>query len=136
MCSSDLVVVAFVCVACAIGLLVSRRAVTAAVNMIGVMIGLAVLYIANEAPFFGVVQVVVYTGAVMTLVLFVIMLVGVGGDEPVVGTGGRTGRALVGLAALGLVLIIGAVITRSVLPTPKGLADGAVATYSDRKSVV
>lgn len=122
------VVVAFVCVACAIGLLVSRRAVTAAVNMIGVMIGLAVLYVANEAPFLGVVQVVVYTGAVMTLVLFVIMLVGVGGDEPVVGTGGRTGRALVGLAALGLVLIVGAVITRTVLPTPKGLADGAVAT--------
>ena len=114
-------VVALVCVACAIGLLISRRAVTAAVNMIG----LAVLYIANEAPFLGVVQVVVYTGAVMTLVLFVVMLVGVGGDEPVVGTGGRIGRAIMITAALGLALIVGAVVTRAVLPAPKGLADAA-----------
>ncbi|MCL3776942.1 MULTISPECIES: NADH-quinone oxidoreductase subunit J [unclassified Actinomyces] len=123
-----LAVVALLCVACGLGLLVSRRAVTAAVNMIGVMIGLAILYIANEAPFLGVVQVVVYTGAVMTLVLFVVMLVGVGGDEPVVGTGGRVGRAAMVAAALGLALVVGAVVTRTVLPAPRGLADSAAAT--------
>ncbi|QPL05777.1 MULTISPECIES: NADH-quinone oxidoreductase subunit J [Actinomyces] len=121
-------VVALLCVACAIGLLVSRRAVTAAVNMIGVMIGLAILYMANEAPFLGVVQVVVYTGAVMTLVLFVVMLVGVGGDEPVVGTGGRVGRAAMVAAALGFALLVGAVVARTVFPTPRGLVDSAAAT--------
>ncbi|OLO43581.1 NADH-quinone oxidoreductase subunit J, partial [Actinomyces oris] len=76
-------VVALVTVACGIGVLTAKRAVNAAINMIGIMISLAVLYIVNESPFMGITQVVVYTGAVMTLVLFVIMLVGVGGDEPV-----------------------------------------------------
>ena len=75
-------VVSLVTVVCALGVLTARRAVSAAVNMIGIMIGLAVLYLANEASFLGMTQVVVYTGAVMTLVLFVIMLVGVGGDMP------------------------------------------------------
>ena len=69
-------VVALVTVACGIGVLTAKRAVNAAINMIGIMISLAVLYIVNESPFMGITQVVVYTGAVMTLVLFVIMLVG------------------------------------------------------------
>ena len=75
------IVVALVSVACGIGVLTAKRAVTAAINMIGIMISLAVLYIVNESPFMGITQIVVYTGAVMTLVLFVIMLVGVGGDD-------------------------------------------------------
>jgi len=77
-------VVALITVVCGLGLLTAKRAVSAAANMIGIMIGLAVLYVAGEAPFLGMTQIVVYTGAVMTLVLFVIMMVGIGGGA---GTG-------------------------------------------------
>ena len=50
------------------------------------MICLAVLYLAQDAPFLGVVQVVVYTGAVMMLFLFVLMLVGVDAGDSLVET--------------------------------------------------
>mgnify|MGYP000993979555 CR=1 FL=1 len=85
-------VVALITVVCGLGLLTAKRAVSAAANMIGIMIGLAVLYVAGEAPFLGMTQIVVYTGAVMTLVLFVIMMVGIGGDEGGGGGGGSRSR--------------------------------------------
>ena len=108
-------VVAGVTVACGFGLLTAKRAVSAAVNLIGIMIGLAVLYIAGEAPFLGITQVVVYTGAVMTLVLFVVMLVGVGGDEPV-STGSAATGWIVGLFGLGLVVALVGAVAGSVSP--------------------
>ena len=120
-------VVALVTVACGIGVLTAKRAVTAAINMIGIMISLAVLYIVNESPFMGITQVVVYTGAVMTLVLFVIMLVGVGGDGPVGAAGTVMRRPILVLLGLGLAGTLTAVVWRSALPTPVGLKDGAKA---------
>ncbi|CAL9455711.1 hypothetical protein SUDANB6_02532 [Streptomyces sp. enrichment culture] len=54
-----------------------RKAVHSALCLAGTMIILAVFYLANGAYFLGVVQIVVYTGAVMMLFLFVVMLVGV-----------------------------------------------------------
>ena len=120
-------VVALVTVACGIGVLTAKRAVNAAINMIGIMISLAVLYIVNESPFMGISQVVVYTGAVMTLVLFVIMLVGVGGDEPVGAVGTVMRRPVLILLGLGLAGALTAVVWRSALPTPAGLGDGAKA---------
>ncbi|MFJ4975730.1 NADH-quinone oxidoreductase subunit J [Streptomyces coeruleorubidus] len=54
-----------------------KRAVHSALCLAGTMIILAVFYLANGAYFLGVVQIVVYTGAIMMLFLFVVMLVGV-----------------------------------------------------------
>ena len=54
-------VVALIAVTCGLGLLTAKRAVSAAANMIGIMICLAVLYITSEAPFLGITQIVVYT---------------------------------------------------------------------------
>ncbi|MEV7382647.1 NADH-quinone oxidoreductase subunit J [Streptomyces lydicus] len=54
-----------------------KRAVHSALSLAGTMIALAVFYLANGAYFLGVVQIVVYTGAIMMLFLFVVMLVGV-----------------------------------------------------------
>src|SRR3954471_6673973 len=54
-----------------------KRAVHSALSLAGTMIILAVFYLANGAYFLGIVQVVVYTGAIMMLFLFVVMLVGV-----------------------------------------------------------
>lgn len=90
----------------ALGLVFARRAVYAAMSVVVVMVSLAVLYVAQEAPFLGVVQVIVYTGAVMMLFLFVLMLVGVDASDSFVDAlrGQRWVAALVGLG-LGAVLV-------------------------------
>jgi len=69
--------VAVITVIPSLALLFARKAVHVAMAVVLVMVGLAVAYVALEAPFLGVVQIVVYTGAVMMLFLFVLMLVGV-----------------------------------------------------------
>ncbi|WP_172119848.1 NADH-quinone oxidoreductase subunit J [Actinomyces faecalis] len=124
-------VVALVTVVCGVGLLTAKRAVSAAVNMIAIMIALAVLYVANEAPFLGITQIVVYTGAVMTLVLFVVMLVGVGGDEPVGSAGSPTTKWVIALFGLGLAVLVGSAVWRSRLPDAVGLEQGQAAAPSD-----
>ena len=60
----------------ALGVLFFKKAAYAALSMVLVMLGLSVLYFAQGAPFMGVVQVVVYTGAIMMLFLFVLMMIG------------------------------------------------------------
>ena len=64
-------------VAAALGMLLVKKAVHSALLLAWVMITLAIFYIAQDAAFLGVVQVIVYTGAVMMLFLFILMLVGV-----------------------------------------------------------
>jgi len=54
-----------------------KKTVHSALSLAGTMIVLAVFYLANGAYFLGVVQIIVYTGAIMMLFLFVVMLVGV-----------------------------------------------------------
>ncbi|MBC7269415.1 MAG: NADH-quinone oxidoreductase subunit J [Streptomyces sp.] len=61
----------------ALGTVLSKKAVHSALCLAGTMIILAVFYLANGAYFLGIVQIVVYTGAIMMLFLFVVMLVGV-----------------------------------------------------------
>jgi len=101
-------------------LIFGRRTIHIAVSVAGVMIGLAVMYIANEAMFLGIAQIVVYTGAVMMLFLFVIMLVGVDASESMSETlAGQRVWAVV--AGLGTALLIGTVLTRANLPEPAGL---------------
>jgi len=105
----------------ALGLLFSRRTVHVAVSIAGVMVGLAVLYIAQEAFFLGFVQVVVYTGAIMMLFLFVFMLVGVDSSDSLVET--LSGQRWIGvLAGLGLGTVLLSIVTRTVFPTAVGLA--------------
>ena len=72
------------------------------------MISLAVLYIAQDALFLGIVQVVVYTGAVMMLFLFVLMLIGVDSSDSLVETirGQRIAAVVVGVG-FGVLLIAG-----------------------------
>jgi NADH-quinone oxidoreductase subunit J len=68
-------------VVAAISLLVVKKAVHAALLMAWIMITLAIFYVANGAPFLGMAQVIVYTGAVMMLFLFILMLVGVDSSD-------------------------------------------------------
>ncbi|MGN0063630.1 MAG: NADH-quinone oxidoreductase subunit J [Nocardioides sp.] len=95
-------------VAAALGILFVRKAVHAALLLAFVMISLAVLYAALEAPFLFAVQIIVYTGAILMLFLFVVMLVGVDASDSVVETirGQRVLSTIVGLL-VGLVLVVG-----------------------------
>ncbi|MCU9968782.1 NADH-quinone oxidoreductase subunit J [Mobiluncus mulieris] len=72
-----LVVASGAALVCGLSVAFSRRAVHAAVYMLGMMISLAGIYFSLGAEFLGAVQIVVYTGAIMMMILFVIMLVGV-----------------------------------------------------------
>ena len=95
-----------VAVLAAIGVVAAPKAVYAAMFLATTMIVLAVFYIAQDALFLGVVQVVVYTGAVMMLFLFVLMLIGVDSSESLVETirGQRVAAIVVGVA-FGILLI-------------------------------
>ncbi len=79
-------VLAPIMVAAALGILFARKAVHAALLLAVVMIGLAVLYAVQDAPFLFAVQIIVYTGAILMLFLFVLMLVGVDASDSVVET--------------------------------------------------
>jgi NADH-quinone oxidoreductase subunit J len=108
-------------VAAALGMLFTKKAVHSALLLAWVMITLAIFYIAQGALFLGIVQVVVYTGAVMMLFLFILMLVGVDSSDSLVenirgqrptaiaaaiGLGGLMisliGRATIGTEAIGI----------------------------------
>ena len=86
-------------VAAALGILFVRKAVHAALLLAVVMISLAVLYAVQDAPFLFAVQIIVYTGAILMLFLFVLMLVGVDASDSVVETirGQRVLATVVGL---------------------------------------
>ena len=97
-----------VAVLSAIAMVAAPKAVYSAINLATVMISLAVLYIAQDALFLGIVQVVVYTGAVMMLFLFVLMLIGVDSSESLVETiRGQRYAALIAGVGFGLLLIAG-----------------------------
>ena len=68
-------------VVAAIGMLTVKKAVHSAILLAWVMVTFAIFYIAQGAAFLGIVQIVVYTGAVMMLFLFILMLVGVDSSE-------------------------------------------------------
>lgn len=92
----------------AIGVVVATKAVYSALFLAITMINLAVLYIAQDAVFLGIVQVVVYTGAVMMLFLFVLMLIGVDTSESLVETiRGQRVAAIIAGVGFGVLLIGG-----------------------------
>lgn len=92
----------------ALGVVASAKAVYSALFLASTMIMLAVFYMVQGAVFLGVVQIVVYTGAVMMLFLFVLMLVGVDSSDSLTEslTGHRIAAAVVGLG-FGLLLVGG-----------------------------
>jgi NADH-quinone oxidoreductase subunit J len=69
-------VLAGLAVLSAIGMLLSRNALYSALYLIINFISVAVMYLTLHAPFIALVQIAVYTGAIMVLFVFVIMLLG------------------------------------------------------------
>jgi len=94
-----------ICLAGALGMVFSRNAVHSALWLVQTMLCLGVFYVVQEAPFLGAVQIIVYTGAIMILFLFVLMLVGRDTSDSVVETlrGQRTAATVLGIGFAGLV---------------------------------
>ena len=84
----------------ALGMILARKPVHSALCLAAVMISLAVQYAALDAPFLFAVQIIVYTGAILMLFLFVLMLVGVDTADSLVETI-KGQRVLAVLAGLG-----------------------------------
>jgi NADH-quinone oxidoreductase subunit J len=98
-----------------LGVIISRNPVHAALSLVASLFGIAVLFIAQDAQLLAAVQVIVYTGAIVVLILFVLMLLGVDRAEDVTTepiTGQRPlavlvgGLGLVGVAAILLLPIV------------------------------
>ena len=122
-------VLAPIMVIAAIGILFVHKAVHCALLLALVMISLAILYAVQDAPFLFAVQIIVYTGAILMLFLFVLMLVGVDASDSVVETirGQRLWAVLIGvLFALTLGLGVGQAVVGGTAGLAQANAQGNV----------
>ncbi|HWC80899.1 MAG TPA: NADH-quinone oxidoreductase subunit J [Pseudonocardiaceae bacterium] len=117
----------------ALGMLFSRNAVHSALWLVLTMLSLGVMYMVQQAPFLGFVQIIVYTGAIMMLFLFVLMMVGRDSSDSVVEVlrGQRLWAGVLGVGLAGLVVGIVAnslsEVTSAGLVTPNTTNGGNVA---------
>ncbi len=109
---------ALIVLAGALGVVLSRSTVYAAMSLVATLFGVAVLFLNLQADFLAAVQVIVYAGAVVVLFLFVIMLLGVDQLDDL------RSDALVGQrwAGIGLAIVVGAGLLFAVI---KGTITGA-----------
>ncbi len=107
-----------------IGMVLARNAVHSALWLVLTMLSLGVFYIVQAGPFIGMVQIIVYTGAIMMLFLFVLMLVGRDVSDSLIETlrGQRLAAILLGLGFAGLV---GTGVYRALRHTPVAGLDQA-----------
>ncbi|MGZ3142054.1 NADH-quinone oxidoreductase subunit J [Lentzea chajnantorensis] len=107
----------------ALGMLFSRNAVHSALWLVLTMLNLGVLYMVQQAPFLGFVQIIVYTGAIMMLFLFVLMMVGRDSSDSVVEVirGQRLAATFLGIGFA--VLLVSSIARSLTAVTPVGLAE-------------
>ena len=105
-------ILAPVSLAGAIGMVLLRNAVHSALSLVATMMSLGMFYLIEQGPFLGLVQIIVYTGAIMILFLFVLMLVGRDSSDSLVETlrGQRTAAALFGI---GFALLVAMAVGRA-----------------------
>jgi NADH-quinone oxidoreductase subunit J len=113
-------ILAPIMVAAALGMVTVRKAVHSALLLAVVMVSLAMLYADQDAPFLFAVQIIVYTGAVLMLFLFVLMLVGVDSSDSLVETiRGQRAAAIVAGIVFAVLIITG--ITQTATSVVVGL---------------
>jgi len=100
-----------------LGMVLSKNAVHSALWLVTTMFSLGIFYIMEQGPFIGFVQIIVYTGAIMILFLFVLMLIGRDSSDSLVETlrGQRWAAILLGL---GLVAMLVAAISNALNKRP------------------
>jgi NADH-quinone oxidoreductase subunit J len=105
----------------ALGMIFARNAVHSAMFLVMTMLGLGVMYMIQQAPFLGFAQIIVYTGAIMMLFLFVLMLVGRDSSDSVVEVlrGQRVWAAILGIGLAGL--LVGGISRALTSVRPAGL---------------
>jgi NADH-quinone oxidoreductase subunit J len=114
------------CLAGAINLLLQSHPINSALSLIVVMTSLAVLYLLLGAEFLAAAQVIVYSGAIMVLFTFVVMLLNAGREERTLGS--RAARAI-GFPAVATILgVLATVILRAQGLGVAGLNDGITST--------
>ena len=96
----------------ALGMLFARNAVHSALFLVLTMLSLGCIYMVQQAPFLGFVQIIVYTGAIMMLFLFVLMLVGRDASDSVVEVL-RGQRLWAGVLGVGTAVLITGAVARS-----------------------
>ena len=104
-------------IASSIAFVTRKSPVSAALWLVSTMFCLAALYVMLEAHFIGVIQVLVYAGAIMVVFLFVVMLLNLGEASAIADTRGKWGRLAAGLLGLALLAQVMA-LTGKRLPEP------------------
>jgi NADH-quinone oxidoreductase subunit J len=101
----------------ALGMVLSRNAVHSALWLVTTMLCLGFFYVINSAPFLGAVQIIVYTGAIMMLFLFVLMLVGRDASDSLIETlrGQRVAAVILGV---GFAALVGTGLARTLGDNP------------------
>lgn len=127
------IVCALIVLAGGLGVVSARNPVHAALSLVATLFGVAVLFLNMGAQFLAVVQVIVYTGAIVVLILFVMMLLGVDTSddldtEPIAGQ--RILAVLVGLLLLGAILLV-LIVGRESVITGAEATSGALSTATN-----
>jgi len=107
----------------AVGTVLFRNAVHSALSLAGTMMCLGMFYLIEQGPFLGFVQIIVYTGAIMILFLFVLMLIGRDASDSLVETL-RGQRWAAALAGLGFALLVAISIGKALKGTTTVNLDG------------
>ena len=124
------------CVVMALGVIFNNSPVGSAIALIGMMLGLAGIFVLQQAHFIAIVQIIIYAGAIMVLFMFVIMLLNLKQGE----TEGWASRdknlplsVLTGFLAVGILYKITMVLFSVDMDTPASLPDsfGTVAVIGE-----
>jgi NADH-quinone oxidoreductase subunit J len=128
--------VAGLCVALALGVIFNNSPVGSAISLIGMMLGLAAIFVLQQAHFIAILQIIIYAGAIMVLFMFVIMLLNLKqGDDK--GWASRDQNLLLsvltGFLTLGVLYKIAEVLFSVDMNTPATLPDtfGTVAVIGE-----
>jgi NADH-quinone oxidoreductase subunit J len=99
-------------IAGALGTVLMRNAIHSALSLVATMMSLGMFYLIEQGPFLGLVQIIVYTGAIMILFLFVLMLIGRDASDSIVETL-RGQRWAAGLFGIGFALLVALSVGRA-----------------------
>jgi len=126
---------AIIAVASALAFVTRKSPVAAALWLVNTMFNLAALYVMLDAPFLGVIQVLVYAGAIMVVFLFVIMLLNLGHPSAIADSRGlwwKLAAGLVGVVLLAQILAM----SGARLPEALTLPENAVANEVARTGAI
>ena len=118
-------------IGCALGVVFHRNPVHCALLLVGVLLSLSGLFVMLHAPFVAALQIIVYAGAIMVLFLFVVMLLNVKGESPLLTPGAAKGFGIL-FALIVFIELLGTVLPRSGdsprlpdVPLPEGFGSPA-----------